>query len=87
MKESSEGVSPLGLEQEYVIDKPQPWAGLIELGVREILFKVTLEPFSIGRGDTGAHGHAFDLEEVTGVEGEVVGKDKLCELDNELSGW
>ena len=26
----------------------------------------------------GAHGHAFDLEKVMGVEGEVVGKDKLC---------
>ena len=32
--------------------------------------------------------HAFDLEEVMGVEGEVVvGKDKLCKLDKELSGW
>ena len=27
-------------------------------------------------------------EEMSGVEGEViVGKDKLCELDKELSGW
>ena len=36
----------------------------------------------------GAHGHAFDLEEMSGVEGEgVVGKNKLSELDTELSGW
>ena len=45
------------------------------------------EQFSIG-GHTGAHGHAFDLEEMTGVEGEiVVGKDKLYELNKELRGW
>ena len=41
----------------------------------------------MGGGLTGAHGPAFDLEEMTGVEGKVVGKDKLCELDKELSGW
>ena len=42
----------------------------------------------IGGGHTGAHGCAFDLEEMTGVKGEaVVGKDKLYELDKELSGW
>ena len=30
----------------------------------------------------------LDLEEMLGGEGEVVeGKDKLCELDEELSGW
>ena len=33
-----------------------------------------------------SHGHAFDLEEVTGVDGEVVSEDKLCDLDKELSG-
>ena len=33
-------------------------------------------------------GRSFDLEEMSGVEGEVVvGKAKLCELDKELSGW
>ena len=36
----------------------------------------------------GAHGRTFDLEELSGVEGEiVVGKDKLCELEEESSGW
>ena len=54
----------------------------------EILFQVAYEKISIGVGHMGARGHAFDLEEVTGVEGEVtLGKDKLCELDKELSGW
>ena len=36
----------------------------------------------------GAHGHAFDLELMMGVEGEVVvGGDKLGQFDKELSGW
>ena len=38
----------------------------------------------------GAHGHAFDLEVMMGVEGEipvVVDEVKLDELDKELSGW
>ena len=52
------------------------------------MFKVAHGQVSIGGGHMGAHGHAFDLEEMTGVEGEVVvGKDKLCELDKDLSGW
>ena len=35
-----------------------------------------------------AHGCAIDLEEMSGVSGEVVlGKDKLCELEEEMSGW
>ena len=41
----------------------------------------------IGGGHTGAHGHAFDLEVMMGVEGEVVGEDKLGQFDKELSGW
>ena len=46
------------------------------------------EQVSIGGGNTGAHGRPLDLEEMSEVEGEVdVGKDKLCELDKELSGW
>ena len=46
------------------------------------------EQVGIGGGHTGAHGCTFDLEEMSGVEGEiVVGKDKLCELEEELSGW
>ena len=60
----------------------------MELGIKEILLKMAHEQVSIGGGHTGACGHAFGLEEVTGVEGEiVVSKDKLCELDKELSGW
>ena len=36
----------------------------------------------------GAHGCAFDLEVMIGVEGEViVSEDEFCELDEELSGW
>ena len=35
----------------------------------------------------GAHGRAFDLEKVTGVEGEVVVCEaKLCDLNKELNG-
>ena len=46
------------------------------------------EQVGIGGGHTGVHGRAFDLEEMMGVEGEVVvGKDKLCELNKELSGF
>ena len=56
--------------------------------MKEILFEVAHEQVSIGGGHMGAHGYASDPEEMTGVEGEViVGKDKLCELDKELSGW
>ena len=63
-------------------------AGFIELGAKELLFKVAHEQVGIGEGHAGAHGRAFDLEEISGVEGEiVVGKDKLCELEEELSGW
>ena len=36
----------------------------------------------------GAHGRAFDLEEMSVVEGEIVmDKDKSCELKEELCGW
>ena len=36
----------------------------------------------------GTHGCAFDLEEMLRIEGEiVVGKNKLCELEEEMSGW
>ena len=40
----------------------------------------------IGGGHSGTHDCAFDLEEVMGVEEVVVGENKLCELDKELSG-
>ena len=37
------------------------------------------EQVSIEQGHTGATGHPLDLEEMSGVEGEVVvGKDKFC---------
>ena len=40
------------------------------------------EQVGIGRSHTGAHGCAFDLEEMLGIEGEIVmGKDKLFELE------
>ena len=46
------------------------------------------ELVGIRGGHTGAHDCSFDLEEMSGVEGEVVvGKDKFCELDKESSGW
>ena len=36
----------------------------------------------------GAHGRAFELEVMMGVEGEVVvGEDKLGQFDKENSGW
>ena len=60
----------------------------IELGAKELLLKVVHEQVSIGGGHTGAHDHIFVLEEMSGVEGEiVVGRDKLCELEEESSGW
>ena len=45
------------------------------------------EQIGIGRGHMGAHGYAFDLEVMMGVEGEVVGEDKLGQFDKKLSGW
>ena len=52
------------------------------------MLKVAHEQIGIGRGHTVAHGRAFDLEVMMGVEGEVVmDKDKLCGLVEEMSGW
>ena len=45
------------------------------------------EQVNIGGGRMGAHGHVFDLGQITGVEGEGVHKDKFCELNKELCGW
>ena len=45
------------------------------------------EQIGIGWDYTGAHGHAFDLDVMMGVEGEVVSEDKLGHFDKELSGW
>ena len=46
------------------------------------------EQISIGWGHTGAHGRAFDLEVMMGVEGEaVMREDKLGKSDKELGGW
>ena len=45
------------------------------------------EQVGIGGSHTGTHGRTLDLEEMSVVEGEIVmGKDKLCELQEELSG-
>ena len=63
-------------------------AGFIGFRVKEFLFKVAHNQISIGGGHMGAHGLAFDLEVMMGVEGEVVmGEDKLGKFDKELSGW
>ena len=49
---------------------------------------MTHEEVGIGRGHTGAHGRTFDVEGISGVEGEVVvDKDTSCELAEELTGW
>ena len=47
------------------------------------------EQVGIGGGHTGDHGRTFDLEEMAGVEGEiVVGKDKfLSWRRNRVDGW
>ena len=46
------------------------------------------EQVGIGGGHTGAHGHTFDLEEMSGVGGGiVVGKYRFGELEEESSGW
>ena len=46
------------------------------------------EQISIRGGHPGAHGRAFNLEVMMGVEGEVVVcEDKLGQFDKELSGW
>ena len=44
------------------------------LGIEEILLRVIheLNRFGLGGGHMGAHGRAFDLEAMIGVEGEVV---------------
>ena len=39
------------------------------------------EQIDIGVGHTGAHGRTFDLEEMSGVEGDC------CGLEEESSGW
>ena len=85
-KEGGEGVRPIGPKQEYVVAKPQPKDGFIEFRIKGILIKVAHEQVSIVGGNTGAHGHVFEV--MTRVEGEVVlGEDKLGKFDKELSGW
>ena len=45
------------------------------------------EQVGIEGGYMGAHGYAFNVEILMGVQGEVVvGEGKLSELDKELSG-
>ena len=63
-------------------------AGFIGVGVKEFLFKLAHEQIGIRGGHMGAHGCAFKLEVMMGVEREVVvGEDKLVQFDKELSGW
>ena len=66
----------MGPKIEYLVDKPQPMTGFIELKIKETLPKVGYEQVSIGRG------HTFDQEVKMGVQGEVV----LGELDKKLNG-
>ena len=45
---------------------------------------MTHEQIGIEGGHVGAHGHTFELKEMSGVQGEiVVVTDKLCELEEE----
>ena len=86
-KELGEGVGFMGPKKENAIDKPQPEAGFLDSGVKEILFKETHEQVGIGRGHTGAHSGFLKLEVMFGVAGEMaVGEDELGKLDRELSG-
>ena len=60
-KDGGEGVRTMGPKKECVVDEAQPKAGFVKLGIKEILLKVACEQVRIGRGHTGAHGHAFDV--------------------------
>ena len=70
-KELVKGVGTMGPKEEN-FDKMQPEAGFLDSGVKEILFKETHEQVGIGRGHMGAHGDSLNLEEMFGVEGELV---------------
>ena len=61
----------------------------LKLGAKELLFKLVHEQVGIGGGHTGAHGCTFDLEEMSGVEGEiVVGWINSVSLRrNRVEGW
>ena len=79
-KELGEGVGTMRPKEENVIDKTQPEAGILDSGVKEILFKETHEQVGIGRGYTGAHGISLNLEVMSGVKGEMlVDEDKWGE--------
>ena len=69
---ASEWRSGINAEKENVIDETQPEAGFLASGVKEILFKETHEQVGIRRGHTGAHGGSLNLEEMFGVDGEMV---------------
>ena len=71
-KELGEGVGSMGPKKENVIDETKPETGFLDSGVKEILFKETHEQVGIGRGHTGSHGGTLNLEEMFGVEGEMV---------------
>ena len=71
-KEPGKGVGTMRLKEENVIDETQPEAGFLDSRVKEILFKEIQEQVGIGRGHTSAHGGSLNLEEMFGVEGEMV---------------
>ena len=73
-----EGVGTMRQEEEDVTDEMQPEAGLLESGVKEVLFKEPHEQVSIGTGHLCSHNSSLDLEVMLGVKGEVVvGVDEL----------
>ena len=87
-KELGKGVGTMRPKEEIVLNKTQPETWFLESRVKEILFKETHEQVCIGTGHACAHGGSLSLEVIPGVKEEiVVGKDKLCKLDKELSGW
>ena len=56
----------------------QPETGLLESGMKEVLFKEVHEQVGAGRDHAGAHGSSLDLAVLLGVEEEVdVSDDQL----------
>jgi hypothetical protein len=62
VKELGEEVRTVKPEEEDVIDKTQPEAGLLESRMKEVLFKEAHQQISIGRVHSCAHGSSVDLE-------------------------
>ena len=62
-----EVVETMRSEEEDVIDKMQPEAGLLESGVKEVLFKLMNRLTK-----KGVHGNSLNLEATLGVYGETI---------------